>query len=96
LYQNILEGYQIRTAHNDESPLIVKMLKEVAQWLKEREIDQWQYLLEGGDDEEIIQAVINKNTYIILKENEMIGTFTVSSVQSESSFSYYWILSDRK
>ncbi|MDZ5609041.1 GNAT family N-acetyltransferase [Bacillus pseudomycoides] len=83
MYQNTLEGYHIRIAHSDESILIINMLKEVAQWLKEKEIDQWQYLLGGGDDEEIIQAVINKNTYIILKGNEMIGTFTVSSIQSE-------------
>ncbi|WP_459502606.1 GNAT family N-acetyltransferase [Bacillus sp. C1] len=81
--QNTLKGYQIRTAHNDESIFIINMLKEVAKWLKEKGIDQWQYLLEGGDDEEIIQAVINKNTYIIVKENEMIGTFTVSPIQSE-------------
>ncbi|WP_410983016.1 acetyltransferase [Bacillus cereus] len=83
MYQNTLEGYQIRTAHSDESILVIHMLKEVAQWLKEKKVDQWKYLLEGGDDEEIIQAIINKNTYIILKENEMIGTFTVSSIQSE-------------
>lgn len=83
MYQNTLEGYQIRTAHSEESILIVHMLKEVARWLKEKEIDQWQYLLAGGDDEEIIQAVNNKNTYIILKENEMIGTFTLSAIQSE-------------
>ncbi|MBC6972161.1 GNAT family N-acetyltransferase [Bacillus sp. Xin] len=83
MYQNTLEGYQIRTAHGEESILIIHMLKEVAQWLKEKEIDQWQYLLAGEDDEEIIQAVNNKNTYIILKENEIIGTFTLSSIQSE-------------
>ncbi|PFE03303.1 GNAT family N-acetyltransferase [Bacillus cereus] len=81
--RNTLEGYQIRTAHNNESTLIIHMLKEIAQWLKDKEINQWQYLLEGRDDEEIAQAVTNNNTYIILKENEMIGTFTVSSTQSD-------------
>ncbi|PEE44839.1 GNAT family N-acetyltransferase [Bacillus pseudomycoides] len=83
MYVNTLECYQIRTAHSDESTLIIHMLKEIAQWLKKKGINQWQYLLEGGDDEEIIQAIKNKNTYIVLKDNEMIATFTLSSIQSE-------------
>ncbi|MBY0597496.1 GNAT family N-acetyltransferase [Bacillus bingmayongensis] len=83
MYVNTLKDYQIRKAHNDESTLIINMLKEIAQWLKKNEINQWQYLLEGGDDEEIIQAVTNKNTYIVLRNKEIIATFTLSSIQSE-------------
>ncbi|TQR21389.1 GNAT family N-acetyltransferase [Psychrobacillus vulpis] len=59
------------------------MLKEVAQWMKDSGIKQWEFLLRGGDDEEIKQAVSNNVTYIIIKDKEIIATFTLSSKQSE-------------
>ena len=80
---NSLDAFQIKLATNNESSQIIRMLKEVAQWMKDKEIDQWQFLLQGGDDEEIKQAVVNTETYIIIKDKEIIGTFTLSSKQTE-------------
>lgn len=79
----MLDKFQLKIAEEDESNLVINMLKEVAQWMKNNEINQWQYLLAGGDDEEIKQAILDKKTYILLKDNKLIATFTLSSVQSE-------------
>ncbi|ALC90534.1 acetyltransferase [Bacillus sp. FJAT-18017] len=77
------EGFQIKIASKDDSSVIIKMLKLIAQWMKDKDINQWRFLLEGGDDEEIEQAIINQETYIVLKDKDIVGTFTLLSHQSE-------------
>nr|WP_144924694.1 GNAT family N-acetyltransferase [Paenibacillus bovis] len=78
-----LEGYQINLATKKDTSNLIKMLKQIAQWMKDNDIDQWRYLLDGGDDEEIEQAVCNQETYIVLKDYEMVATFTLASKQTE-------------
>ncbi|WP_369899455.1 GNAT family N-acetyltransferase [Bacillus manliponensis] len=78
-----LDKFQLKLAKEEDSHLIIDMLKGIAQWMKNNEINQWQYLLTGGDDEEIKQAILDKKTYILLDGNKLIATFTLSSVQSE-------------
>nr|WP_180271319.1 GNAT family N-acetyltransferase [Fredinandcohnia onubensis] len=78
-----VEGFTIKIAANDDSNEIIKMLKQIAQWMKENEINQWRYLLDGGDDEEIKQGIQNQETYIVLKDMELVATFTLLSKQSE-------------
>jgi GNAT superfamily N-acetyltransferase len=78
-----LNGFQIKLATTEESAQVITLLKSVASWLKENEIKQWGYLLEGGDDEEIEQAIANNETYLVVKEGELVGTFTLLAGQSE-------------
>jgi GNAT superfamily N-acetyltransferase len=80
---NIVEGFNIKIATNEDSSNIIKMLKQIALWMKDNEINQWGFLLDGGDDEEIEQAISNQETYIVLKDNEIVATFTLLSKQSE-------------
>jgi len=77
------EGFEVKIATNHECSLIIKMLKQIAQWMKDNEINQWRFLLNGGDDEEIEQAIMNRETYIVLKEQDIVATFTLLSKQSE-------------
>lgn len=78
-----VEGFEVKIAAIEDSSVIIKMLKQLAQWMKEHDINQWQYLLDGDDDEEIKQAIVNQETYIVLKDKEIIATFSLSSKQSE-------------
>ncbi|MBT2690578.1 GNAT family N-acetyltransferase [Bacillus sp. ISL-47] len=80
---NILDGYQVRTASEGECVQIIDMLKEVAIWIRSQGIDQWQYLLEGGEDDEIKESVSKGNTYLVTKDDELAATFTLSSVQND-------------
>jgi GNAT superfamily N-acetyltransferase len=77
------EGFEIKIATKHDSSVIIKMLKQIAQWMKENDINQWRFLLDGGDDEEIEQAIINQETYIVLKDMDIVATFTLLSKQSE-------------
>jgi GNAT superfamily N-acetyltransferase len=78
-----LEEFNIKIATNDDICKVIKMLKRIALWMKENDINQWRFLLEGGDDEEIEQAITNQDTYIVLKDNDIVATFTLLSKQSE-------------
>ncbi|WP_243458076.1 GNAT family N-acetyltransferase [Sporosarcina sp. Te-1] len=73
---------------------IITLLKEVAAWLKANEIDQWRYLLEGGEDEEIRQSVLAGDTYAVYLDNAMVANFTLSSKQSEWD-QYIWGIEDQ-
>ncbi|ABK86053.1 GNAT family N-acetyltransferase [Bacillus sp. Gnz1/3] len=79
----ITKEYTIRTATEEESDSIITLLKEVAQWLQHKEVDQWQYLLGGEATDEILEGIREKYTYVITKEDEIIGTVTVSPKQNE-------------
>ncbi|HBZ79301.1 GNAT family N-acetyltransferase [Brevibacillus sp. FSL K6-0770] len=72
---------QLATPH--DTLAVISLLKQVAQWLKESGIRQWAFLLEGGDDEEIAQAIVDQHTYLVRKGPELIGTFTVAASQTE-------------
>lgn len=83
MYSNNLKDLQIKIATNDDSRGVNDILKQVALWMKHNEINQWRFLLEGGEDEEIEQAVSNHDTYIVLRDHAIIATFTLLSKQSE-------------
>ena len=78
-----LAGLQIKVATGENSDQVIWMLKDLALWMRENGINQWGYLLEGGDDEEIEQAIANSETYIVLKGTELVGTFTLLEEPSE-------------
>ncbi|WP_404356761.1 GNAT family N-acetyltransferase [Cytobacillus firmus] len=77
------ESFEIKIATNHDSSVIIEMLKQIAQWMKDNDINQWRFLLDGGEDEEIKQAIINQETYIVLKDKNIVATFTLLSKQSE-------------
>ncbi|PGX14648.1 MULTISPECIES: GNAT family N-acetyltransferase [Bacillus] len=81
--RNTVETYNIRIASQKESDNIIILLKEVAQWLQHKEVDQWQYLLGEEATAEILEAIREKYTYVVMKEEEIVGTVTVSPKQSE-------------
>lgn len=43
--RNTVKEYTIRTATEEESDSIITLLREVAEWLQHKEVNQWQYLL---------------------------------------------------
>lgn len=80
---NNIEGLEFKVATGRDISRIIEMLKKLAVWMKDNEINQWRFLLEGGDDDEIEQAINNQETYIVLKDGQLVATFTLLSTQSE-------------
>ncbi|EEK78324.1 GNAT family N-acetyltransferase [Bacillus cereus] len=81
--RDTVKEYTIRIATEEESDSIITLLKEVAQWLQHKEVDQWQYLLGEEATAEILEAIREKYTYVVMKEDEIVGTVTVSPKQNE-------------
>ncbi|MCM3718047.1 GNAT family N-acetyltransferase [Fictibacillus phosphorivorans] len=79
----VVTDLEIKKATVMESDKVIKLLKDIGQWMKDKGIQQWGYLLEGGDDEEIHQAIVDQHTYIVSAGNQMIATFTLSPEQSD-------------
>ena len=78
-----MNTYEIRKATEQEAPTIIALLKEVASWLHKNDINQWGFLLEGGEDKEIRQAIQDNATYVACRDDEVLTTFTLYSQQSE-------------
>ncbi|MHC8514600.1 GNAT family N-acetyltransferase [Sporosarcina sp. ITBMC105] len=76
-------NYQIQKATEGEIVPVTQLLKEVAAWLKIKEVNQWGFLLAGGEDEEIRQAILDGATYAVWLDGELIATFTLYATQSE-------------
>ncbi|WP_079508521.1 GNAT family N-acetyltransferase [Mesobacillus jeotgali] len=79
----MLNGSVIKLAENNDGQKVVHFLKRVAKWLKGNGINQWRFLLSGGDDDEILEAVKRNETYIVMDGDELVATFTLSGDQSE-------------
>lgn len=80
---SVITDFEVKKATVLESDKVISLLKDIAQWMRDKGIQQWGYLLEGGDDEEIRQAIMDQHTFIVLANNEIIATFTLSPDQSE-------------
>ncbi|WP_411954817.1 GNAT family N-acetyltransferase [Alkalibacillus sp. S2W] len=83
MYLDQIEGFDVRKATKQDCDEVIKLLKVVALWLKNNEIDQWSFLLAGGDDEEIKQAIAHNDTYVVEWNEQIVATFTLLSEQSE-------------
>ncbi|TCW50214.1 hypothetical protein EC917_11799 [Bacillus thuringiensis] len=81
--RNTVKEYTIRTAIEEESDSIITLLREVAEWLQHKEVDQWQYLLGGEATAEILEGIREKYTYVVTNGDEIVGTVTVSPTQNE-------------
>ncbi|MGE7884806.1 GNAT family N-acetyltransferase [Bacillus sp. NPDC094077] len=81
--RNTVEEYTIRIASEEESDNVITLLKEVAQWLQDKEVNQWQYLLGVEATAEILEGIREKYTYVVMKEDEIVGTVTVSPKQNK-------------
>jgi GNAT superfamily N-acetyltransferase len=77
------DDFTVKIATNEDRNNIIIMLKQVALWMKDHDINQWRFLLDGGDDEEIEQAITNQETYMVLKDHDIVATFTLLAKQSE-------------
>jgi GNAT superfamily N-acetyltransferase len=73
----------IRLAEPYESSHIIKLLRDTAHWIQEQGINQWSYLLDGGEDEEIVRCIENNQTYVVEKNGELTATFTLYPSQNE-------------
>ncbi|WP_047981000.1 GNAT family N-acetyltransferase [Ornithinibacillus contaminans] len=79
-----LDDFTVRVANERDVEPITNMLKAAARSLHEKEIKQWGYLLQGGEDEEIKADISAGKTYIVeTGSGEPVASFNFTNVQNE-------------
>lgn len=74
---------EFRKSVKSDIPQIMSIVKQAQAYFKEQNIDQWQ---NGYPNEEVINNDIkNEDSYVIIKEDEVVAT-TVVSFDKESSY----------
>ncbi|WP_026908621.1 GNAT family N-acetyltransferase [Paucisalibacillus globulus] len=81
---NHFDEFIVRKATESDLESILELLKSAAKWVQAKGINQWGYLLDGGEDQEIEADILAGNTYIIENKNvEVVATFNFSNEQNE-------------
>lgn len=79
-----LDEYYIQRATAEELDSVIDILKTAAKWIQSKGVNQWSYLLSGGEDEEIKNDLLAGKTYIVkTKDGEPVATFNISNQQNE-------------
>lgn len=68
---------KIERAGETDAPHIIDLLKETARWLQNRGIEQWGYLLSGGEDRQIEAAAAAGEMYMVRREDTLIAVFSL-------------------
>lgn len=69
--------HEIRLAEKNDVSSIVELLNKVTLNLHQKNINQWVY---PWNSEEINMDIINRNIYVIVEDNLIIGTFSLKIV----------------
>lgn len=77
-------NYQVRKAGPIDTKAVIQLLRDTAGWLQAKGISQWEYLLEGGETDEIEQGILVGTTYIVENsEGDLAATFNFSFKQND-------------
>ncbi len=68
---------EIRLAETADTEEVFLVLKGAAQWLNDQKLSQWSFLLSGGEDGEIKQAILDRETYVLCDKGKVKATFTL-------------------
>lgn len=77
-----LKEYSVSLAMEADAEEILELLNEVANWLQESGSKQWTTVASGEEDDEIRQTITDKMTFVIKKNQMVVGTFTIFKAQS--------------
>ncbi|WP_106494963.1 GNAT family N-acetyltransferase [Lentibacillus sp. Marseille-P4043] len=82
--QNCFDDYSVRLANEQDTAIVLQLLKDVANWLREKGIQQWGYLGSGGEDQEINQDILAGTTYVVEDaQGNIVATFNLSPKQND-------------
>lgn len=81
---NNIKDYDIYIATMDDADAILNLLKETALLVSEKHPEQWDTVIAGEDDKEILNGIRNHETFMIKDhDGKLIATFTLYDHQNE-------------
>lgn len=75
--------FTIKKATLEDVQSVYQMLHDIAQILKQKGIQQWEYFLNRQAIIEVEADVLKGATYVVVDEEQLIATFNLSQDQSE-------------
>jgi RimJ/RimL family protein N-acetyltransferase len=78
---------ELRKAVESDVKSIMNIIKQAQEYLKKHEINQWQD--EYPNIETIKNDICNKNAYVLLKDNKIVGTVAVS-FEEEKNYDFIY------
>lgn len=75
--------FTIKKATLEDVQSVFQMLHDIAQTLKQKGIQQWEYLLDYQAILEVEAAVVEGTTYIVVDKEQLVATFNLTHDQSE-------------
>lgn len=82
MLNNIDNIYQITITTAEEAEQVIMLLKDVANWLKKNNVNQWASIATGDDDEDIKQSIHDQEMYCVKRNETIVATFTLYSEQT--------------
>ena len=86
MYTNLhasVNKLDVSLATSKDTEQIIQLLKQVAGWLKEIGLNQWNYVIDGNADESIKQSINKRETFIVRERGKIVATFILLEEQGE-------------
>jgi len=80
--QILNKDYKVISATMDDGPEVLHLLRDVAYWLRTLGEKQWETVVRGEEDDEVLEAMKNNLVYIVRKENKLVGMFILFPEQT--------------
>ncbi len=75
--------YTVQKISIEQMPIAKKLLTEAARWLHNQKIEQWGHLLTDEEDQEIKEAILKGETFIVYKNDRPVATFNLNMKASD-------------
>lgn len=76
-------SFTVKQAAPSDAAAVTELLKGVATRLQENGLNQWEFLLDGGEDAEIINSIKRGVTYIVKDGDRVVATFNLTNKQND-------------
>lgn len=81
--QLLKKVYKVNGATMDDADEVLHLLRDVAYWLADAGEKQWETVICGEEDDEVLEAIKNNLVYIVRKQDQLAGMFILFSKQTD-------------
>lgn len=86
--------FEIQMASVEDIDVIYNLIKDTAQWIENQDVNQWEYIAAGGGYDEIKETITKHETFKIVKNGELAGTFSLNYTQTDWDIKLWGQLND--
>lgn len=79
-----IHDFDVYIASIEDADEVLQLIREAAQWVRGKHLKQWETVISGVADEEILNGIRNHETFLVRNNNtgELVATFTLYDFQN--------------